>query len=77
MDVALLEEATPDRLARAALEEHVVRDDDGAPAVHGEQGLHVLEEVELLVLGGGPEVLALVGHVFSLELAPAEPEPLP
>ena len=54
MDVALPEEPSSDRLAGASFEEHVVGDEDDAPAAHVEEGEHVLDKVELLVLGGGP-----------------------
>src|SRR5712692_4495474 len=56
--IALVEELPPYGLARAALEKHVVGDDDGRAAVDLEQRLHVLDEVELLVGGGRPEVVA-------------------
>ena len=69
MHVERLEQVPPHRLTRAALEQNVVRHDDGAGAVHPEQRLHVLEEVELLVLGGGPEVLTLVGVGLRLQFA--------
>ena len=59
VDVALLEQLAADRLAGAALEEHVVRHDDGRPAVLLQQRLDVLQEVELLVGGRGPEVVAV------------------
>ena len=59
VDVALVQELAADRLPGPALEQHVVRHDHGGAAVLLEQGLDVLDEVELLVGGGGPEVLAL------------------
>jgi hypothetical protein len=43
---------------RAALEEHVVGQDHRGAAVLLEDGEDVLEEVELLVAGAGPEVVA-------------------
>ena len=58
VDVALVQQPPPDRLARAALEQHVVRHHDRGAAVDLQQCLDVLEEVELLVAGGGPEVVA-------------------
>ena len=67
VDIGLFQESSPDCLAGAALEEHVVGDDDGAPAAHVEQGEDVLDEVELLVLGSCPEVLTGVGYVFLLQ----------
>lgn len=67
MKVAGVQELTADRLASAALEQHIVGQGDcGAPA-----GLEhrddVLQEVQLLVGGGDPEVVAddglfLAGH---------------
>jgi hypothetical protein len=58
VDLALPEEPSSDRLTGASFEEDVVQDDDGAAAAHVEEGEDMLDEVELLVLGGGPEVLA-------------------
>jgi len=49
MDVAIVEEAFANGLAGAALEEHVVGQDDGGAAVDLEEAADVLEEVELLV----------------------------
>ena len=69
MDVALLEEVPAHRLAGAALEEHVVRHHDGGAAVDPEQRLDVLDEVELLVRGRGPEVRAVVGEGLAVGLA--------
>jgi hypothetical protein len=57
VDLALPEEPSSDRLTGASFEEDVVQDDDGAAAAHVEEGEDMLDEVELLVLGG-PEVLA-------------------
>ena len=67
--VGLLQQLPPHGLAGAALEQHVVGDDDGAAAVDLEQALDVLEEVQLLVLGRGPEVGPLVGLVLLLQVA--------
>ncbi|MFE2279995.1 hypothetical protein ACFXAE_22720 [Streptomyces sp. NPDC059454] len=61
MDVVLLQQAPTDGLTRAAFEEDVVRDDDRSPAVDLQQRGDVLDEVELLVGRGDPEVTALVG----------------
>ena len=58
VDVAFLEEFAADGFARAAFEEDVVGDDDGGAPVDFEQGADVLDEVELFVAGGGPEVVA-------------------
>ena len=69
MNIELLEQLASHHLARAPLEEHVVRHNDRARPVHLEQRLHVLEEVQLFVLRAGPEVLTLVGVRPSLQLA--------
>jgi hypothetical protein len=61
--VALVQQLLADGLARAALEQHVVGQHHGGAAVLLEQRLDVLHEVELLVAGGGPEVVAL-DHVL-------------
>ena len=55
-----MEEAAADRLARSGLEEDVVGHYHRRGAAYFEQADHVLHEVELLVAGGGPEVLTLV-----------------
>src|SRR5699024_10584042 len=57
VQVELLEQSAADGLACAALEEHVVWDDHGGPAMYLQQRSDVLEEVELLVGDGDPEVL--------------------
>ena len=62
-------EVAANRLARATLEQHVVRHDDCRTAIDLQQRLDVLHEVELLVLGRGPEVRALVGVVFLFQFA--------
>ena len=69
VDVALVQELAPHGLAGAALEEHVVGHDDGGAAVDLEQGLDVLDEVELLVRGRRPEVGAVVGERLAVGLA--------
>jgi len=61
VDVALLQQSPPDGLAGSALKQDVVGDDDGGASVDGEQRPDMLQEVELLVGGGGPEVLLLRG----------------
>jgi len=64
VDVGLLEQLAADGLARAALEEHVVGQHDGRAAVLLEDGEDVLEEVELLVAGAGPEIVAVDDERF-------------
>ncbi len=60
VDVVLLQ-PPPHGLSCTAFKEHVGRDDDRRRATYLEQALDVLEEVELLVRGGGLETVALVG----------------
>ena len=69
MEVAGLHELAAHGFPGAALEKHVVRQDHGGAAGGLEHGADVLEEVELLVRGGGPEVLAVVGQFVLLLLA--------
>src|SRR5205823_9819178 len=67
--LTLMEEFPAHRLARSSLEEDVIWYDDGGPAVNLEQGLHVLNEVELLVRGGRPEVGSVVREGLAVRLA--------
>ena len=60
VDVAALEEFAADGFAGSAFEEDVVGEDDGGGAADLELADDVLEEVELFVRGGGPELVALV-----------------
>jgi very-short-patch-repair endonuclease len=69
VDVALFQQVAAHRLAGPALEQHVVRHDDGAAPVDLQQRLDVLQEVQLLVLRRRPEILPLVGRVFLLQIA--------
>jgi len=69
--VAALQQIAAHRLPRPALKEDVVRHHNGRPAIGLEHGPHVLQEVELLVGGGGPEVLAAVGLRLAALLGPA------
>jgi integrase len=69
VDAAFLQEILPHLLACSALEEHVVRDYHRSCAAYVQETLHVLKKVELLVRGGGPEVVALVG--LALAYSPA------
>ena len=62
--VGLLEELAADSFAGSAFEENVVGQDDGGVAVLLQDSENVLEEVELLVAGGGPEVVAVDGERF-------------
>jgi hypothetical protein len=69
MHVALVQELSPDSLPCPAFEQDIIRDNDGSPAILLEQRLDVLQEVQLLVRGRGPEVVALVGLFLLRDLA--------
>lgn len=60
MDIAFIQQPATDRLPRSTLEQHVIRYNDSRSPIDGQQSLHMLQEVELLVGGRGPEVVALV-----------------
>jgi hypothetical protein len=51
------------------LEQHVVREDHGGTAVGVKDGVDVLDEVQLLVGGVGPEVLTGDKHLLALGAA--------
>ena len=56
--IAFVEQATTNHLACTALEEHVIGHNDGSTTMLLEDAAHMLDEIELLVAGGGPEVVA-------------------
>lgn len=58
-----------DDLASAALKEHVVRHDHRSLARGFQDGIDVLDEIELLVAAGGPEILTVIYEVFFLLFA--------
>ncbi len=62
MDVAIVEQSAADHFAGAAFEEDVVWHDDRRAAVNVQNRLDVLDEVELLVAGCRPEVIAHDGQ---------------
>ena len=68
MNVALVQKVAPYGFARASLEQNVVRHHNGRPSMNLQQGPHVLEEVQLLVAGGGPEIWALHHEALPLGL---------
>ncbi len=70
MDIALVQELAADGLAGAAFEQHVVRHHDRGAAVVLQHRLDVLDEVELLVGGRGPEVVALDDVALLGDLRP-------
>lgn len=57
--------STPRRVTRATLEQRVVRHRHGRAAVYLKDRMHVLQKVELLVQGAGPEIVAIVGQQFA------------
>src|SRR5450759_2603863 len=65
MDVALLQEAAANRLPRSPFEQNVVGNHDRGAPVNLQERSNVLQEVELLVRGRGPEVLSQVAHGFG------------
>ena len=69
VDVAALEQFAADGFAGSAFEEDVVGEDDGGGAADLEFADDVLEEVELFVRGGGPELVALVFLLLGADLA--------
>ena len=69
MNVAALEELAADGLARAAFEQDIVGNDDSSAAIHFQEADDVLHEVDLLVAGGGPEIVAIDDQRFPALLA--------
>src|SRR6266566_5161773 len=73
MHIAGLQQIAPDGLARAALEEHIVRYDDCRAPTGLEQRIDMLHKVQLLVACRGPEIvpadrprLTLVGTIAAI-----------
>src|SRR5437762_5496092 len=58
MHLALLQQLAPDSLPGPALEKHIVRHNHGSAPINLEQRLDMLDKVQLLVAGAGPEVVA-------------------
>ena len=69
VNAAFLKQVAPHLLARAALEQHVVRHHHRGAAVDLQQRVNVLHEVQLLVAGRGPEILAHDDLVILLGVA--------
>ena len=69
MNVRLLEQFAPDGFARAAFEEHVVRQHHRRASVLLEDGEDVMEEIELLVAGACLEIVAVDDERFLRRLA--------
>ena len=72
MHIALLQQPPPHRLARAALEQDVVGDDDRGAPVDGEQRPDVLQEVELREAGPGLGLAVAVPVPVDLDAAPGQ-----
>ena len=64
VDVGLFQQFAADGFAGAAFEEDVVGEDDGGASVHLEDGMDVLEKVELFVARAGPKVVAVDDQAF-------------
>ncbi len=64
VEIGGLQQLLADGFACATFKQYVVGEDDGGLAGGFEQGANVLNEVELLVGGGGEKVLTVVGEVF-------------
>ena len=60
VDVAGFQQVATDGFSGTSFEQDVVRDHDGTATVHFKQRFDVLDKVELLVLGGRPEVLPFI-----------------
>ena len=71
VQVGVFRELPADGFARAALEQHVVRNDRGGASGGLEHRADVLHEIELLVRGARPEVLTVVGEVVAYEVSPS------
>src|SRR2546423_5745849 len=58
MHLALLQQLAPDSLTGPALEKHIIRHNHGSTPINLEQRLDMLDKVQLLVAGAGPEVVS-------------------
>ena len=66
VQVGVFQELLANGLARAAFEQHVVRNDHGGASGGLPHRANVLHEIELLVRGARPEVLTVVGQFVLL-----------
>src|SRR2546430_1930762 len=66
MHLALLQQFAPDSLTGPALEKHIIRHNHGSAPINLEQRLDMLDKVQLLVAGAGPEVVAHNHAGFTL-----------
>src|SRR5260221_5889740 len=58
MHLTLLKQPSSDYLARATLKQDIIRKHHGCAPLDCKDGLDVLEEIELLVTGADPEIIA-------------------
>src|SRR5207249_9461026 len=58
MHLALLQQLAPDSLPGTTLEKHIIRHNHGSAPINLEQRLDMLDKVQLLVAGAGPEVVS-------------------
>jgi hypothetical protein len=64
VDIGLLQQFPPNRFPCAAFKQHTVRHYDGRSSMNLQARFQMLQEVELLIAGGRPEVVADVGQPF-------------
>ena len=76
VEIEIVQQPAADRLAGAALEQHVVGHHDGGSAVLGQHGHDVLQEIELLVRGRHEEILAVVILALGIDLAVVANDPV-
>ena len=69
VEITGFQQLLPDGFTGAALEKHIVRHDHRRFAGRLQQCVDVLNEIELFVGAGGPEVLAVIHHIFFVLLA--------
>ena len=66
MHIVIVEQFPPYRLSRSTFKENIIGHYYGDSAVHLEERLHMLQEVELLIGGSCLEVLTLVNQRFPV-----------
>lgn len=69
MQVGGLQQLLADDLTCAALEKHIIRYYNSRSASGFQNGIDVLDEIQLLVGAGGPEVLTVIDKLLVLILA--------
>jgi hypothetical protein len=76
VEIEIVQQAAADRLAGAALEQHIVGHHDGGSAVLSQHGHDVLQEIELLVGGRYEKILAVVILALRIDLAIVADDPV-